>query len=435
MFRQIAAHISPPNPGPPGLPTPIDRQLDFLFQQHPADLVSVLEAGWRNSFRSPKVRNRGPLRGIVDTPNPPPQTAWPTTLNGQLAVALTTMSRRPFVHDHIIYAYLIENTRVFEIFRKVLSLFLHGEQLGIPQRSETFEWLRTTEELFFRSGTPLTVLSIDSQLRPDLRATRRNAYQRLLGMDLNHGTDDGSVYPYEKAVAANRELVAVLEELLRQVWVGVAYTNVGVPVNGPLPIDTAAIANLALRLQNMLNERRGSAPTLPNLAREEFVAVAAMSWFHMTLLYNSPVVLDLQATAASPEDRLSRIGERVGMPPHSRSHSYFVLAPLLSQLLIEIEAGLYSSQVGARALFAPLTPAGAGNPIRSRLQDIIHHWSLATGRDLKSVAVTTTRGFAPPAPAPTAGAPAIAPTTSNSAALAPASVDASRTLSLQTLRV
>ena len=50
-----------------------------------------------------------------------------------------------------------------------------------------------------------------SHIRPT-RAIRRNAYQRMFSMDLNHGGDDGKPYPYVRAEAANTEFVSTLEE-------------------------------------------------------------------------------------------------------------------------------------------------------------------------------------------------------------------------------
>ena len=51
-----------------------------------------------------------------------------------------------------------------------------------------------------------------------------------------------------------------------------------------------------------------------------------MAWFHLTLSFNTPVVRDLEAEANSAEERLQKIGERVGLPAHTRSDSYFRLA-------------------------------------------------------------------------------------------------------------
>ena len=138
----------------------------------------------------------------------------------------------------------------------------------------------------------------------------------------------------------------------------------------------------------MLNERRGGSAVSPNLAREEFAAVAAMSWLHLILDSNNLVIADLRASAASPEERLRRIGERVGIPSHAHSHSYFILAPLVSRLLIMIENGFFSTNARASTLFLPAPPNV--NLRRDRLMTIIEQWSRATGRAIKASPVSAT---------------------------------------------
>src|SRR4051812_6192158 len=49
------------------------------------------------------------------------------------------------IWDHLIYAYMIENTRVYEIMGRVIAEYTQGERLGILQRDEAYQWLRTTE--------------------------------------------------------------------------------------------------------------------------------------------------------------------------------------------------------------------------------------------------------------------------------------------------
>ncbi len=137
---------------------------------------------------------------------------------------------------------MIENTRIYEIFRRVVHEFLHGEKLGVPGSAESQRWLRTTEELFYRDPPPFFITAITGYTRPDIHATRRNAYQRMFGMDLNHGTDDNKPYPYVKAEAANSEFVSTFEEFLREVWVGMENVN---NTSGANPTDDAKIADLA----------------------------------------------------------------------------------------------------------------------------------------------------------------------------------------------
>jgi len=275
-----------------------------------------------------------------------------------------------FRWDHLIYAYMIENTRVYEIFRRVLHELLHGEKLGTPKEEESVAWLRTTEELFYADSAPFFITKITSHIRPDLRATRRNAYQRMFGMDLNHGADDGKPYPYVKAETANGEFVATFEEFLREVWVGITYVPATSSAN---PTDTSKIAELAEKLHDMLRSRRHNG----NLGREEFSAVCMMSWFHLTLEYDSAIVNSLRAESFGVEQRLFKIADRVGLPAHGLSKHFFDIADPLSRLLLLIETGELK-EANAKDLYTGDTE------LVSDMRTIITHWTAITGHDVKA---------------------------------------------------
>jgi hypothetical protein len=197
----------------------------------------------------------------------------------------------------------------------------------------------------------------------------------MFGSDLNHGTDTNQAYPYEKPSAANKEFVPTFEDLLREAWVGIENaTN----TSGAKPTDDNAIATLARRLRDMLTVRRLQG----NLAREEFFAVSVMAWLHVTVLFNSPVVQDLEAEASSPEDRLKKIGERVGLSASSASESYFKMAQPFSNILIQLEAGNFTTIGLAGGLYTP--------PVSNDTQTLVTNWSRATGRNLKARGVTVT---------------------------------------------
>lgn len=287
----------------------------------------------------------------------------------------------PNLWDHLIYAYMIENTRVYEIFRRVLEEYSYGERLGFPS-IESQRWLRTTEQLFYRDNPPFQIYSLVSWIRPDIRAVRRNAYHRMFGLDLNHGTDDNRPYPYPRAAAANIEFTSTFEELLREVWRAIENVRNAV---GPNQTDITTIANLSRTLFDMLRARRQDG----NLARDELFHVVTMDWLHLTLTFNTPIVTDLKAEAPSAAERLEKIGERVGLPAHSRSDSYFYLAENMSLVLRALELGTFNEATRATALFQ----TGA---FQDAMQQIITHWSIATGRDVKVRPVTV----AAPQPAP-----------------------------------
>jgi hypothetical protein len=195
----------------------------------------------------------------------------------------------------------------------------------------------------------------------------------MFGMELNHGTDDNSPYPYSKADAANNEFVTTLEELLREVWVGhINREN----TSGTKPTDDPKIEELAHKLHDMLTSRRQNG----NISREEFASVAMMSWFHLTVDSNLPIIEDLRANGVSPEQRLFKIAQMVGLPAHGLSRSYFEIAEPLSALLIGIESGALHAPGAARAFYDPTVP----NSLAGIMNTIITHWSIITGHDIKA---------------------------------------------------
>jgi hypothetical protein len=395
MFRQLPNYLST-SPGvfAAALPTPAD-----LFNRHPLDLVAYMEAYWNK-------RNQPPY---PPPPPPPPPLGHPDHRSDEGALPLdrlplplnrlplpTTQAETLFGFDprtgavvarggilrwdHLIYAYMIENTRVYDIFRRVLHEYRHGEKLGTPLDAATQNWLRNTEELFYSDPAPFTITNVSSHVRSDLRASRRNAYQRMFGMDLNHGADDGRPYTYIKAEAANSEFVSTFEEFLREVWVGITYITATSSSN---PTDDSKISELAEKLHDMLQSRR----RVGNLSREEFAFVSMMSWFHLTLEdTDAAIVKSLRAEAVGVENVLFKIAERVGLPAHGLSKSFFDVADPISRLIIQIEMGTYNQTPAVRALYDRIAfPTGPEPDLRT----IITHWTAITGHDVKARKVST----------------------------------------------
>jgi hypothetical protein len=391
MFRQLAKEAfkrRPANTTPP--PTALD-----LFQYHPAQLAGLLEAAFACRFE-PDAGRRGSVLGLPGLENGALSPDSAIALPIQLDFDGTTEKRKvscSVVSDHLIYAYMIENTRVYEIFHRVLYEYLHGERLETPSE-ETQRWLRITEELFYRDTPPFFAFGVTSYVRPDIRASRRNAYYRMFGLDLNHGTQDGRPYPYVKPSAANRDFVATFERFLWEVWRGIQNAR---NIIGPNTKDDAAMADLAGRLERMLKERRQDG----NLLREEFFFVATMSWLHLTLQFkDSPVVKDLRAQGSNEAERLRKIGERVGLPAHGKAHELFSLADPMSRLLIAIESGSLSNAGNVPVLYLE------GTPLSNDIKTIITDWSSATGRNVKGEPVTVSPSAVSTAAAPRALAPA-----------------------------
>jgi hypothetical protein len=129
------------------------------------------------------------------------------------------------------------------------------------------------------------------------------------------------------------------------------------------------------------NRRQGG-----RLAREEMRYVADLSWCHLTVELDTPLVQDLQATATTPAERLAKLGARVGMVPAPRSMELFELADLMSGLLWGIELGLYNTGPQAAALFLPPTPTSPPTKLNIEVNRIIDLWQSATGTRIKTAA-------------------------------------------------
>jgi hypothetical protein len=366
MFRQLAKQLTNT--------TTDGRQL--LFDTHPLELARILEIAFEAGRDLPPEGSppgQEPLGHPLHRSDLDPFISGATS--GVIAPQLgttTSPGERRFRWDHLIYAYMIENTRIYEIFRRVVFELLHGEKLGTPLPTAQ-RWLRTTEMLFYKDGTPFQITSLTSDIRKDLRGTARNAYQRMFSMDLNHGDDEGKPYPYVKASAANSEFVTTLEELLREVWVGITYVTATSSAN---PTDDSKISELAEKLHDMLRSRRQNG----NLSREEFALVSMMSWFHMSVEFESPIVVSLRAEATGVEQQLFKIAERVGLPAHGLSKNFFDIADPISDLLIEIEKGRFNQASAASQLYSK----NVANNMVAVLGTIITHWTAITGRDVKA---------------------------------------------------
>jgi hypothetical protein len=313
---------------------------------------------------------------------------------------------------HLVYAYLIESTGVVEILAEVVRRLVVGETLGTLSL-EGAKWLRATEELFFRDPPLFSIGGMVSEARPDARASRRNAYWRMFGLDLPHPLrtpDGGGARQDWKAhvgLGVNADFRPTWAELLRQVWLGLE-NNAN--TSGSNPTDPSYVALLCVAIKDMFNNRRRGGL----LAREEFGYVTVLSWFHLTLQTDTPIVKDLKAEATSPADRLSMIAQRVGMAPAARSRELFQIAEPMSSVLRAIELGSFDDSTSASALFEE------GTTLSTEMRDLIDLWQSATGERVKdrpsgTVTPVAAQPLRTPSPGPAPAAPAPAPVLSRPA--------------------
>jgi hypothetical protein len=359
MFRQLVGGVLPPSS--PAVATQ-------LLSRHPSVLSAILEFAWEARMDKPEDPNGEASVGAPDDRSD--LQALPLSVIQTYLGSVTPFSSSGgFIWDHLSYAYMIENTKILHVFQALVKALLEGEAVGVLRRPASQKWLLATEQLFMRPPPPFHVMAVTSDARPKLEDVRREAYYRLMALQLNHGHPDGQPYNFSKAAAANTEFVGTFEQLLAEVWVGIVNLST---TSGPRPTDDSAIASLCQRLKEMLLARRQGG----NLSREELYAVTCLSWFHLTVSYDSPVLMDLGATAPSPEQRLARLAERVKVPIHGKARSFFEMAVPISELLIGIELGAFDTPAAATALY--------NSPIAERMRTLINHWSIATGRDLKA---------------------------------------------------
>lgn len=362
---------------------------------HPVQLSRWLDEAWAGAALVPELpigsaSTQAPFlgdTGIIGALDLPVQLPSPlllapsgitTTDPGSYSGLLepSTVGGVGLLWHQLIYAYLIECTGSFDIFAEVVRRLVVGETLGTLSLDGA-TWLRTTEELFFRDPPLYSIAGIVSEARPLSRVTRRNAYWRMFGFDLPHALPPGpgcggdrKDWKAHVGLGVNAEFQPKWTELLRQVWLGLEnFLN----TSGANSTDPSYIAFLCESIKDMLNNRRRGGL----LAREEFVHVTVLSWFHLTLQTNTPIVRDLKAEATSPGDRLAMIAQRVGMAPAVRSRELFELAEKMSSVLRSIELGLFDDPTAAATLFDASTALGG------EMRDLVDLWQSATGVRVK----------------------------------------------------
>jgi hypothetical protein len=387
MYRYLARRFSPTSQ---------------VFLVHPLQLSRWLETAWTAATEVPVIGGtKGPLQ------------LGSTSVIGDFAMPRDLMlpafdpgidpadpnnfkppdqNTAPLLWDHLIYAYLLESTGIYEIIAAILGRIVRGETLG-KLRSETLQWARATEELLFRDPPLFSVGGVESRIRPDIRIARRNAYWRMFGLDLPHplppaAAAAGNAQPPWKldiGNGANTSFVGRWNELLTQIWTG--YENRLNQV-GANATDAEYVALLCLAIDDMLGNRRQGGL----LAREELSHVAAMSWCHLTVEDNTPLVEDLQAAATSPAERLAKLGERVGMAPAPRARELFELAEPMSALLWAIELATFNPGHAPQSLYLPDMINGPPTKLNIEVNRIIDLWQSATGTRIK-IPTTTAAGL------------------------------------------
>lgn len=292
---------------------------------------------------------------------------------------------------HLIFAYLIENTRIFQIFERMIEKYVTDEEFGIAENSLSFNWIHNTERLFFKNDT-LRSTNIRSLIRPSADATRRNAYWRMFGMDLAFGDINASSgqLPYVKAKTSNQQFVLLFEKYLSEIWQSYINANNSSGINTS---DINVVVDMATQLRELLIARRGDVTNTvyanQNLSREEFSSVLMATWFTFVIADDSPIVQFLNCQSSTVGERLIKIGNKVGIPAHTKSQSLFEMAGAAANILRTIEqGGVFDNPARMptllKSLVPPVPPVATDDMnLMSDFLTVINNWEKATGHKIK----------------------------------------------------
>lgn len=294
---------------------------------------------------------------------------------------------------HLIYAYLLENTRIIQIFERLLEKYLGDEEFGIANNNQVVTWIHNAEKLFFKNDSQSSA-NIRSLIRPSSDSTRRNAYWRLFGMDLAFGdiNSQSNSLSYYKAKSSNQQFIPLFEKYLSEIWHG--YINAR-NSSGENRSDVNVIVELAMELRELLIARRGDVTGTTyanlNLSREEYSAVLIASWFTFIISDNTPVVDFLNCQSSTIGERLLKIGNKVGIPAHSKCQSLFEMSGAASNVLTGLEVGgLLDNPAQVQTILSSLNPPPAIPPAQVYINymtdflTIINNWEKATGHRIKN---------------------------------------------------
>lgn len=300
---------------------------------------------------------------------------------------------------HLIYAYLIENTRILQIFERLIDKYVNDEVLGIAPPN-VYQWIINSERLFFKDETTRSH-NIRSLIRPSFESNRRNAYYRMFGIDLAFGdinSATGGTVPYVKAKTANQQFIPLFERYLAEVWQG--YTNARNSV-GPNSTDVNNLVQIASQIRELLQARRGGRPggapnayLGTNLSMEEFSSVVLVTWFTFIISADTRVVNFLNCQSSTIGERLIKIGEKVGIPAHTRCQFLFEMAGAAANILNVIEIGTYlENDLNVQTMLSSLnpgTPASINSDYMRAFLVVINNWEKATGHRIKNPEGTIT---------------------------------------------
>ena len=354
MFRQFATRMSAAD----------------LFDLHPVELACAARGAGAGAARLQCRLGHPDNRSNVQRAAAMAAGAEPRT------AARPPVERRPPLlrWDHLIYAYMIENTRVYEIFRRVVVRVRARREArhADRRRRRADAGCARPRSCSIKDGAPFLDHVGREPPAPRPRGNRRNAYQRMFDMELNHGTRRRQAL----SVRQGRRRQQRLRRHLR-----------GAPARGldrhdlrhrDQPAATRPIRRRSQTSRASCTTCCGRAARTATCRARSSRSSAAMSWFHLTLrIRTTPIVRSLRADATGTEQRLFKIAERVGLPAHGLSKHFFDRRSAVAHPDPDRDGRLQPPAMRARALHAgdPRRPTAR----RRRCARSSSNWTAITG--------------------------------------------------------
>lgn len=361
------------------LPPEVQARANALFSCHPYDLNNLMEIAYsfsvnHNRYPIGDPRHKSDIKALPES--------WlrifPFYENNKEKFSFSTSPTNPsggiggaVMVDHLMYACLIESTNAEKVIKTLIEKYVRGD-LEIDTAEPIPQVMRTLEMFLFNDRSVDSTFRMESQLRPDMGATRRNAYYRMFGFSLPADTlPDGKPYPFYQPKSSNSNFRRNFERFCEEVWVGIVNHKV---TSGARPIDDESIQFHAFEMQkNFLSQRNNG-----DINIQEFAIVSRFALIHLLLEYPSPFVKAFGINEQSPAQRLFALANIAGVPANGVSESLFRLADPMSLILTLIETGLFNNN--ARILYDDTIP---GNTLPSTMLRIISSYENVTGKSLK----------------------------------------------------
>lgn len=374
-FTTLSGPINKGEGDAPVFEYPLDQKINLCSYQDPEVLETAIQRHWYDVNAKFNYDTSGP--------------------NTSATPAGTDQRFTSFAKSstyHLIFSYLVANTRILQIFERMIEKYMQDEEFGIAENRQAFNWIINSDYLFFK-GDSFRTPNSKSPTRLNGEPSFRNAWWRMFAMDLAFGDINNTTaqYPYPKAKTSNQQFVPLFEKYLSEIWQTYINANNSSGVN---TADMNSVIDLATQLRELLVARRGNFTTSSyadmNLSREEFSSVLATSWFMMMISDNTPIVQFLKCESSTMGERLIKIGNRVGIPAHTKCQTLFEMAGAAANILRTVEQGqILDNPAVMPSIITSLLPGtiGASQKNKNYMSDfltVINNWEKATGHKIKN---------------------------------------------------